>query len=75
MNDSLNDQVIDTDYTSAITRKWNSIIYELDECRARKVDLGIRIKALVEEKRNLRPLVRRVAPELVTNGDEATPDE
>jgi len=71
----MNDLQENTDYVGSIIHKWDAVIYELDELRARKVDLGARIKELVTEQRKLRPLVRMVAPDLVRNGDNVTPDE
>jgi len=67
----MNDEVLDTDYASAITRKWHQVSDELDEARAAKSDLAVRIKDLVAERHKLRPLVRRVAPDLLSaaNGD------
>ena len=66
----MNDEVLDTDYASAITRKWHKVVDDLADARAAKADLGVRIKALVVERQKLVPLVRLVAPGLlVRNGD------
>jgi hypothetical protein len=66
----MNDEVLDTDYASAITRQWHKVVDDLADARARKADLGVLIKGLVVERQKLVPLVRLVAPGLLErNGD------
>ena len=66
----MNDEVLDTDYASAITRQWHKVVDDLADARAAKADLGVRIRELVMERGKLVPLVRLVAPGLLErNGD------
>jgi len=70
MNESMNEEILDTDYAAAITRQWRKVVDELADARARKTDLGVQIKNLVAERQKLVPLVRLVAPGLLErNGD------
>jgi len=70
MNESMNEQVLDTDYALVIVHKWHNVIDELANARARKTELGVQIKNLVAERQKLVPLVRLVAPGLLErNGD------
>jgi hypothetical protein len=66
----MNDEVLDTDYASAITRQWHKVVDDLADARARKADLGVQIRELVAERQKLVPLVRLVAPTLLArDGD------
>jgi hypothetical protein len=67
----MNEDVLDTDYVSSITREWHRVVNELGDARAAKADLGVRIKVLVADRQKLVPLVRLVAPGLLErDGDE-----